>query len=137
MRINDVGRFVGRYLQVLACLDIALTIVVMILAGSLVVDLSVILMFWAGAHLIKHSPTARKWTLGVTGFVLVTLLVLTVYVVIVGTDGMVVTVGKRIDDPPLGLVFAIAGVLMTVVGLPFVLLLTPQAKREFSASPAA
>jgi hypothetical protein len=135
--LNDIGKFVGRYFQVLGSLSVASMIITPIFFDSVHIDLSFIFLFWAAAYLIKHHPTARKWTIGVCGFVLAGLVAMLVYAAIAGTQGMTVTLGRRIEHPSMWHVALVACVLAALVGFPFALLLTPQGRREFQRSAGA
>ena len=137
MPLKDVGKFVGRYFQVLAWLSIASMIVWPIFFDNLHIDLSFILFFWAASHLIRHHSTARKWTVGITGFTAATIALTLGYAAIAGTDGMTVSFGTRIEDPPFWMVAAVAGVLLILIAIPLGLLLTPQARQEFKATAEA
>mgnify|MGYP006969389622 FL=1 len=85
--------------------------------------------------LIRHNPTARKWTVGITGFCLATIALMLVYAAIVGTDGMSVTIATRIKDPPFWIVAAVAMGLLVLFAIPLCLLLTPKARQEFGVAP--
>src|SRR5205807_2329131 len=121
--LNDVGKFVGRYLQVLACVAIASMIIEAIFFDRLFVDFSVIFLFWAAAYLIKHHPTAHKWTIGVCGYILACFVAALIYTVIAGTPEAVVLLGRRIERPLLWHFAAMDGALAVLVALPLVLLL--------------
>jgi hypothetical protein len=133
----DIGRFVGRYLQILACVSIASMAVDLLLFDQLKIDLSFVFFFWAGAALIRHSPTARKWVIGVSGLAIFLSLVMVLYAVTVGTDAMTVTIGRRIDNPPIGYVLGVMSFLVLIAGIPLVLLLTRQARNEFARAARA
>jgi hypothetical protein len=64
----DTGRFVARYLQVLAWVSIASMIAGPIFFDSLYIDVSPFFLFWAASALKRRSPTARKWVLAVAVF---------------------------------------------------------------------
>ncbi|MEO1237733.1 MAG: hypothetical protein AAFX76_13175, partial [Planctomycetota bacterium] len=59
------------------------------------------------------------------------------YAAIAGTDGMTVGFGTLIENPPLWVVSAAAGVLLVLVCIPLGLLLTPKARREFGVAAGA
>lgn len=99
---------------------------------SLHIDLTILFYFWAGASLIRHSPTVRKWVIGFSGLMVFASLALALWAVAVGTEGMTVTIGRTIDNPPVGYVIGVAIILTIVAGVPFVLLLTSQAREEFA-----
>jgi len=129
--LNDIGRFVGRYFQALGCLSIASMILMPVFFKAAYIDLSFIFMFWAAAYLIKHHPTARRWTIGVCGFVLAGLVATLAYAAIAGTQDVILTLGRRIEHPSLGQLAAVVCALAVLIGFPSALLLTPQARREF------
>src|SRR5688572_5111444 len=66
----DTGRFVARYLQVLAWMSIASMIAYPIFFNTLHIDLSPIFLFWAASALKRRSRTARKWVLALAGLML-------------------------------------------------------------------
>ena len=97
----DIGKLVGRYFQVLACLSIASMVISPIFFDALYIDFTFILLFWAAGHLIEHNPTARKWTVRITGLGMVGVVLMLVYAAIAGTEGVIVSFGVRIEDPSL------------------------------------
>jgi len=128
----DIGVFVGRYLYVLAWLSVASMIVGVLVFDRWQFDLSFIFMLWAGRYLTKHSSTARRWTIGISGLFLFVCLAMTLVAVVFGTGGMTISVGHRITDPPLWAVFCVTAAMAMIAGIPFALLMTGQAKREFA-----
>lgn len=133
----DTGRFVARYLQALAWLLIAAMVAGPILFDSLRIDVTPIFLFWAASGLKRRSRTARKWVLAVAGLALVGLVVVLVRAAVAGTDGMTVSFGTvRIKDPQLWQVGAVAVSIALVVGLPFAVLMSDRAQRQFSRGPA-
>lgn len=133
----DTGRFVARYLQVLAWVSIASMIAGPIFFDSLHVDLSPIFLFWAASALKRRSRTARKWVLALAGLTLGVLVLMLVWAVIAGTDGMTISFGAgRIDDPALWQVAVVAVPIAAVVGAPFAVLMSERARRQFSSGPS-
>jgi len=134
--LNDMGKLVGRYFQALAWLSIASMVISPIFFSNLHIDISFILLFWAAGHLIRHNPTARTWTLRITGFIAAGIAIMLLYAAVAGTEGMTVSYfGTRIENPSIWQVAAVAGVLVVLVAIPIVLLLTPKARQEFSKGP--
>ncbi|WP_339911199.1 hypothetical protein [Symmachiella dynata] len=132
MPINDIGKFVGRYFQVLAWLSIASMVISPIFFDSLNFDFTFILLFWVAHHLIRHNATARNWTIGITGFYVALIILMLLYACLAGTESMRVTFGRRIiENPSFGQVATVAIALILLVGVPLGLLLTPKARREF------
>jgi len=134
--IKDIGNFVGRYYQVLGWISLAGILADLILNERLHIDLTFLLWFWAGSHLRRHNPTARRWTLGMSGAGLGLLALAYVYALAAGTEKMTVHWGSAIKNPSLAQVAAILAVFAVIIGTPCALLLTRRAKEEFS-SPTA
>lgn len=129
---HDIGKFVGRYLQALACLSIASMFVSVVFLDSLNVDFSVILVFWAATYLIRHQPAARNWTIAFCCLILISLVVLAAYAAIAGTDRITIRMGgAKFEQPSMLTISILSGITALMVGLPLALLLTPQARREF------
>ena len=131
---DDIGRFTGRYLQFLAVLAVAGMILSMF-RGTATVDLSFILLFWAGAALIRHSRLGRTLVLLGAGFTCATAAI----VMIVAGRGALETVDVRIlgapvADPSPVLVAALGASLLVAAAIPVALLLTTQARREFGVA---
>ncbi|MHB1158354.1 MAG: hypothetical protein ACYC26_16135 [Phycisphaerales bacterium] len=117
-------------------MSIASIVISAILFDALHIDLTFILFFWAAHHLKQHNPTARKWTLRICGFVLTFLIAMLIGTAITGTDGMTITIFKRIENPSFWQTATVFVILTCMAGIPFGLLLSPQAKREFANPPA-
>src|SRR4051794_25318888 len=133
----DTGRFVARYLQVLAWLSIASMIAGPIFFDSLHIDLSPIFLFWAASALKRRSQTARKWVLAFAGLTLGILALMLIWAMVAGTNGMTVSFGTgRIKDPALWQVAAVAVLIALVVGVPFAVLMSERARRQFTGGPA-
>lgn len=64
----DCGKTCGIYLIALGTLSIFSMLFKGISLNRLEFDLSPLLFFWAGFHLIKHNNTARKWVIGFSTF---------------------------------------------------------------------
>ncbi|MGI9457289.1 MAG: hypothetical protein ACR2NU_12065 [Aeoliella sp.] len=120
------------YLQGLAWFSIASMVIHPIVFDRVHLDLSFIFSFWAGEEIRQYNPTARKWVIGISGLVIVVLIAMAIQTILVGTEGMPVTIGRRIENPPLHYALAVDSFFVIVAGIPFALLLTRQAKSEFS-----
>jgi hypothetical protein len=133
----DTGRFVARYLQVLASLSIASMIAGPIFFDSMHIDLSPIFLFWAASALKRRSRTARKWVLALAGLTLGVLVLMFVWAVVAGTNGMTVYFGTgRIENPALWQVAVVAVPVAVVVGVPSAVLVSERARRQFHGDPA-
>ncbi|HEV7298938.1 MAG TPA: hypothetical protein VGN72_06190 [Tepidisphaeraceae bacterium] len=128
----DTGRFVARYLQVLAWLMIGSMVLEPIISDSLHIDLSPILLFWAASALKRRSRTARKWVLVLGGLTLCGLAILLVQGTVSGTMGMTVKIGTHpIANPPLWLFASVTVLSAGVVAVPFAVLLSDRASKQF------
>ena len=128
---SDVGLIVGRYLQVLAAFSLASLILAPIF-GHFYFDFSFILLFWAGAALVKRSQTARTILMPLFGMICLMGALMIILVLIRGTDGVTLNFGPMVvSNPPLGL--AVCGLLliMTLAGFPLHMLLTKEAVSQF------
>ncbi|MEM6755528.1 MAG: hypothetical protein AAF586_00035 [Planctomycetota bacterium] len=132
----DLGWMTGRYLQALAGISLVGCIIGMFVSRSFMLDCNIVLYLWAAHYLIKHHPAARMATLIFSGVVLTVVLAGSGFVLIVGKEGMAITAGRRIENPPIWAVFATLFGIGLLAGFPFVMLLTPKARREFTRRPA-
>jgi len=131
----DIGKFVGRYFQLLAILYIAWLVYTAIFLDSLMIDFSFLLLLWAATYLIQHNPTARNWTIALLAIFLVGICATRIIASFVGTERINLHRGGRpIRNPSFGLVALVAAISATILGFPLALLLTPRARREFQTS---
>lgn len=139
MQLPDVGKLTGTYFLCLGWLMIGLILVRAIFYDALHVDASFALWLLLGTHLRKHSPSARKWTIGLTCIATFMCLVMMIIIVVMYSMGEplgIIRFGEYVnDDPPLWMAMLEASVALLMVAVPLALLLTPQARREF-AQPA-
>lgn len=128
----DIGKLVGRYFQILACMSIIGMIVDLIFYDRLMVDLSVIFLFWCASCLNKHNPMARKITIGICATMLCIMVLLLPYFIAVGIEKATLNFGPyRIHNPSVYQFSAMFGLMTLTLGFPLALLMTRQAKREF------
>lgn len=131
---QDIGRFVGRYLQALGVLSLGAMLIEAI-GGSFRFDVTFLVLLLAGTALTRHSALARKivlvgsaMTIGASiGFAILARAM---------TSGGGISVdlfGRPIGQQP-GWVVALAiGLLFLSAVVPLVLLSTRQARREFAS----
>lgn len=128
----DTGRFVARYIQVLAWMSIASIITRAMIFDALHLNPSPVFLFWAASALKRRSRTARKWVLWIAGLTLLALIVVDVLTILLGTDGMVLTLGpRRIMNPPIWQALLVSIPIAVAAGIPFVILLSERARRQF------
>ncbi len=132
----DIGQTVGTYLQFLALLSVVSMFAGLLLSRGMHIDLSFIFFYWAGVYLKRHSPTARKWVLGISWLFVAAAMAMPLIAAFTGTDSMTVRIGlDRIQYPSIVQVFGVASIGALLAGIPGVLLLTRRAKWEFSPRP--
>jgi hypothetical protein len=127
----DTGRFVGRYLQSLALLQVAWMIARPIFFDAFVLDLSPVITWWVGSALKRRSAVARKWLLLALGFGLSLCAFMVGRAVLFGTEGLTLHAGRPIRNPALWQVLAACGAAAAVIGVPFAVLLSERARRQF------
>jgi hypothetical protein len=132
----DTGLFVARYLQVLAALSVAWMIAGPIFFDRFILDLSPVILLLFASALKRHSSGARKLVLVFSGFGLLLCASLVVYALAFGTQHVTVHFGRPIHNPALWQVFLASGSAAVVVGVPFAVLLSPRARRQFSGGAA-
>ncbi len=131
---TNVGLLVGRYLQTLAALSLA-SMIVSTLLGRFYFDVSFILLFWAGAALVKRNPVVRVLLLPLFGMTCLVGLFMTVHVLIRGTTGVTLDVGPfRLENPPVGTAVCASLAIAVVSAFPLYALLTKEAVSQFANS---
>lgn len=128
----DTGLFVARYLQALATLLVAWMIAGPVFFDRFNLDLSPILLLWLASALKRHSSAARKWVLVGTGSGLLLCAWLLVHALIFGTDHLTVHMVRPIHNPALWQVCLVSLSMATIFGVPFVVLLSARARRQFA-----
>ena len=132
----DTGRFVARYLQVLACLMVARMVGEPTFFDRLEIDLTFILLLWAASGLKRRSRTARGWVLAISGLFLSLSLYLHVFMILSIPAGRSTSFfGGMIKDPPRWVALLIQLGVIAVYAVPFGVLLSPRAQRQFGAIP--
>lgn len=132
----DTGLFVARYLQALALLSVTWMIAGPILFDTFKLDLSPLVFLLFASALKRHSSTARKWLLVVGGFDLLLCLYLIVHALMFGTGNLTVHFAPPIRNPAMWQVFAISSAMAVIIGVPFFVLLSARARRQFGGGPA-
>lgn len=131
---SDIGLVVGRYLQVLAALSLASMIVAPIF-GHFYFDFSFLLLFWAGAALVRRSRTARVILLPLFGLICLMGTLMIAAVLARGTKGMTLNFGPLVaSNPPVGLAICHLLLIVTLAGFPLYMLLTKEAVSQFDSN---
>lgn len=61
--MKDNGRFVGNYLRLLGFATLISMLITTLYINFISINLSFILLIWAGSELTRHNPTARTWVI--------------------------------------------------------------------------
>jgi hypothetical protein len=133
MRVEDTGKFVGRYFQVLACASFVVAIVERWQSDRMVFDLTWVVFLALGHFLIRHRNGARLVTLALCGLVLIGAICAVAYGSVAGEYASLSIGAFKLEEPTFQQLLAFASVLSVAAAIPLLLLLTPQAKREFVA----
>ena len=129
----DAGKLAAKYLQLLACLSVAATLVGLLFFDRLNLDISPLLLFWASKHLANHGKTARKWVIGICYFNLIGIAFLFVLTLYYGTGkDSPIEFRSGIDAPGILQIALLSCILSVLLVIPVWILRTPEAKREFA-----
>jgi hypothetical protein len=130
----DTGRFAARYLQVLALLSIGSMLARAVFRDQFNLDLSFILLLWAASALKRRSQTARGFVLLFGGIGLAFCLFATIMMILSPRSGQRISFfGGLIKDAPLWMALSINFTVAVVIAIPFGVLLSPRAHRQFGA----
>lgn len=128
----DNGRFVARYLQVLAWISIASMLAAPIFFDSFYLDLTFVFLFWGASALKRHSSRGRKWVLWISGLYMAIGVIGLLYAAVFGTVGMSISIGHRhIEHPAFWQLLIVAAPLLAIPAVPFLVLRTATARQQF------
>jgi len=118
----------GTYYTIIGWLGAAGIVVSIVLAfftDGLNLDFSFIIWLLLGSGLRRASSTARKWAIGISAFF--TLMMLAFVSFGIGNAH----IGNIRFEPPDVRYYLICGALFVLIGIPGLLLLRPQARKQF------
>ena len=128
----DTGLFVARYLQVIALLLVGWMVTGPVLFGRFTLDLSPVVLLLFASALKRHSDFARKWMLLIGGFGLLLCVFVVVQAFWFGTEHLSLNiVWTVIHHPAKWQVVAVSGAMAVVFGVPFFVLRSGRARRQF------
>ncbi len=129
---QNIGRFVGRYLQALGVLLLG-TMIIEAVGGSLRIDVTFLLFLLAGTALVLHSSLARKIVLVGSAMTIGASIVFAILARSLSSGGgiSVEVFGRPIAQQSAWVVALAIGLLFLSAAVPLGLLLTSQARREF------
>ena len=71
--MQDIGKLMGKYLFVLAGLNIISIIIGFYQSGNIIIEFGgLIFLVWGGKALIQKKQTSRKWVIRISGLLLIT-----------------------------------------------------------------
>ena len=74
--MKDIGKLIGKYFFVLACINIITILVGFYQSGNLLIELGgIIFLIWGGKSLIQKNPKSRKWAILISGLLLIASLI--------------------------------------------------------------
>ena len=74
--MKDIGKLIGKYFFVLACINIITILVGFYQSGNLLIELGgIIFLIWGGKLLIQKNPKSRKWAILISGLLLIASLI--------------------------------------------------------------
>ena len=131
--MNDIGRLMGKYLFVLACINIISVLIGFYQSGNVTIELAgIILLIWGGKSLIQKNSKGRKWVIGFSGFILVSCLIICIYTLFWGVPSGIRIWGFEITKNTEALsVYLLSLFTFILYAIPFILLRTKKAIEEF------
>ena len=74
--MKDIGKLIGIYFFVLACINIITILVGFYQSGNLFIEIGgIIFLIWGGKSLIQKKPKGRKWVIVFSGLILIASLI--------------------------------------------------------------
>ena len=74
--MKDIGKLIGKYFFVLACINIITILVGFYQSGNLFIEIGgIIFLIWGGKSLIQKNPKGRKWVIVFSGLILIASLI--------------------------------------------------------------
>ena len=74
--MKDIGKLIGKYFFVLACINIITILVGFYQSGNLFIEIGgIIFLIWGGKSLIQKKPKGRKWVIVFSGLLLIASLI--------------------------------------------------------------
>ena len=131
--MKDIGKLIGKYFFVLACINIITILVGFYQSGNLLIELGgIIFLIWGGKLLIQKNPKSRKWAILISG-----LLLIASYITCIITFYWDVPTGIRIwgfeitEDTEASSVYLLSLFTFVLFYIPFYFLRTEKAIKEF------
>ena len=133
--IKDIGKFLGIYFSIIACIQIIVIFLNQYLTGDIVIPFASLVYFVVGYYLFNHNEKTRKIVMVLSGIGMLLLFSMFIYLNINGISetahirllGIEITNFVSINNIPI--FFAISIIFPSI---PFFLLRTKQAMNEFS-----
>ena len=133
--IQDIGKFLGIYFYILACIEIILMFISQRITGDINIQISFLISFVVGYYLFNHNRKARKIVLVLSGIMMVLQFSIFIYFTIQGIpEGAHIRawgfeISGIVSEQYIPTIFAISIIFPAI---PFFLLRTKQAITEFS-----
>ena len=133
--IKDIGKFLGIYFSIIACIQIIFMFLNQYLTGDIIIPLSSLVSFVVGYYLFNHNVKARKIIMVLCVLMMVLQFSVFIYLSIKGISETAhirllgIEISNLVSAKYIPTLFAIAIIFPAI---PFFLLRTKQAMTEFS-----
>ena len=133
--IKDIGKFLGIYFYIIACIQIIFMFLNQYLTGDVIIPLSSLVSFVVGYYLFNHNVKARKIVMMLSGIAMLLLFSVFIYLSIKGIQEtahirlLEIEISDLVSAKDIPTLFAISIIFPAI---PFFLFRTKQEITEFS-----
>lgn len=130
--MDNIGRFVGNYLKLIGYASLVSMLVAMLWGNFITVNLTFILLIWAGSELCNYNPTARTWVIRFSFLCALAIIAVCIYIGAMDKQEVsMVMFGVMIENLSTWLFYVTMGGLLILCLVPPFYLLRVQARKEF------
>ena len=131
--MKDIGKLMGKYLFVLAFLNIITILIGFYQSGNLFIELGgMIFLIWIGKSLIQKSPKGRKATIVISGLLLIASLITCIITYFWGVPtGLRIWGFEITENTDASSVYLLSLFTFVLFYIPFYFLRTEKAIKEF------
>ncbi len=115
----DAGKLVGNYLRILGFASLICMLVTMLYNNIVTINLSFILLIWAGSELTRHNATARTWIIRFSFLAIVLTIGTCVYIGLMSKENVtLVLFGVLLSNIPIWLFYVTMGGIVILCAVP-------------------
>ena len=135
--IKDIGKFLGYFFIIIGCIQLVMIFINEQISGDINIQFSFLLNFLAGYYLYNHHVKARKIVMAVMGMMIMVQFIAFIYFTINGIPSEAhvrlfgIEISNFINFKFIPIIFLFSIIFPAI---PFLLLFSKQAVKEFSES---